>query len=107
MTAQFRSVSTIEGELALQFSSGLDNLKKDRQRKRPLYFGGKYLFAFILHGWNFLLLHTTQLHLLPELVDIANSREEMRLSTSIRIKSGEPSVPLQLFTTNIVSLIAD
>jgi hypothetical protein len=50
----------------------------------------------LLQGRNGLALDTSELHLLLELVDVANSGEEMRLSTAVAIKGGKPFVPLFL-----------
>jgi hypothetical protein len=67
-------------------------------------------FAFssmLLQGGNGLALDTSELHLFLELVGVANSGEEMRLSAAVRIKGGEPLVPLFFWRFGLLEITND
>jgi len=66
------------------------------------------LFAVVLlHGRDRLPLDTPLLHLLLELVNIADSGKEMRLSTSVAIKGSKPLVPLFLGSLGFLEIAND
>jgi hypothetical protein len=46
--------------------------------------------------WSGLPLDSASFHFSLELMDVANTREEMRLSTLVAVKSSKPAVPLPL-----------